>query len=240
MRCYVLADFFNLGLLPGHRPPNPADVSEGVNELVTRALDLTRQREIQLRLYGGWHGSASPPLGAVRPLVARAIRDLQTTVFGRRVFVQIADAPWWDRSMPLHDTVRGIPLRVSRTVWTPSDNCVDPDACSYFSVKSWLEGHCPRDGCAVRLGDIARTVRQKMVDTLLVADAVMIAKVEVDSEIVIASDDDDMIPALLALAACEPVRVVHLTRRSASDDSRYAGTLGQLGVELVRWLPWKS
>ena len=72
-----------------------------------------------------------------------------------------------------------------------------------------------------------------MVDTLLTVDAMTIAHNAMADTIVLASDDDDMIPALLALTTAN-IRVTYL-HRSHPSSSYYVDILQSEGVAVRHW-----
>jgi len=72
-----------------------------------------------------------------------------------------------------------------------------------------------------------------MVDTLLTADALTIARDELAEVIVLASDDSDMFPALFA-AAESRVRVIAL-RRGTEHDAYYEGLFATRGIHTYDW-----
>ena len=71
-----------------------------------------------------------------------------------------------------------------------------------------------------------------MIDTLLTADAMAIRYEKLADTVVLASDDDDLIPAMLALAASD-VELVHLTKRKAP--SFYREILEREGASIHEW-----
>ena len=64
--------------------------------------------------------------------------------------------------------------------------------------------------------DVTQRTRQKIVDTLLTADAMAIIQHRLADAVILASDDDDMIPALLALAASD-LPLTHMRRKVPRD-----------------------
>ena len=72
-----------------------------------------------------------------------------------------------------------------------------------------------------------------MVDTLITADALVIARDQLADVVILASDDADMIPALLALSV-SPLQVVHLIRSKPSTNY-YRGILEREGLTIHEW-----
>ena len=90
----------------------------------------------------------------------------------------------------------------------------------------------PGDRIPVRLSDVASRHTQKMVDTLLTADAMAIRYEKLADTVVLASDDHDMVPALLALVVSE-VELVYLTKRDAR--GFYRDLLEREGARVCAW-----
>ena len=238
MIAYCLADAFNLNLWPTGRPPNYPDVRDGIQELVAEVLEaVPSAREVTVRLYGGWHGESPLSQVDLRHLVSLAIDATPKRLGKQRLRLQIADHPVWDSSIPVLWSVRHSRLvRVKANVTTPP-NCPAKHACTLPAFRSWAAGGCPESTCRVRLQHVARRHRQKMVDTLLTADALAIANDALADIVVLASDDDDMIPALLALAASQ-LTLIYLRRRSpleVSPSAYYAGILEREGTQIRNW-----
>lgn len=100
-------------------------------------------------------------------------------------------------------------------------------------LQEWWAGRCPSESCGVKLADVGESFRQKMVDALIVADATTVTWNEDADAVVIMSDDDDMIPAMLAIAVggCVPL----LMRRQQSNDTYYKAMLDQQGIRTHLW-----
>ena len=84
----------------------------------------------------------------------------------------------------------------------------------------------------MRLSDVASRHTQKMVDTLLTADAMAIRYEKLADTVVLASDDHDMVPALLALVVSD-VELVYLTKRDTR--SFYRDLLEREGARVCAW-----
>lgn len=234
MFAYCLADFFNLQLWRTGRPPVYSDVRDGLDDLVAAGVSACESAsEVTFRLYGGWHGQVPESREALREMTSRAVVALCKRLGRTRVRVELADTPVWDRSLILRDTVRvarlaNVPARVERC-----DECLRPTDCSVPGLGRWFGGKCPEEGCAVKLPQVSWRHQQKMVDTLLTADALAIAHASMCDAVLVASDDADMLPALFALSASD-VEVVRMARREPRDEY-YEGLLELGGVRTYRW-----
>ena len=234
MFVYCLADFFNLRLWPTGRPATFADIRDGLDELTGTAISRTPSAgEITIRLYGGWHGDVPHTQIGLRDMVTRAIEQAPKRLSRTRIRLELAESPIWDKSIRLLRSVRVSQMNNLHAEITSSLACLDPAACSLDSFATWCQGSCPTSGCRVQLATVARTRGQKMVDTLITADALVIARDQLADVVILASDDADMIPALLALSV-SPLQVVHLIRSKPSSNY-YRGILEREGLTIHEW-----
>lgn len=233
MHAYCLADLFNLDLWPTGRPPGFPDVRLGLERLTEQVLQtVPSAREVTARLYGGWHGDVSRTQRDLRPMVSRAVANMPRRVGRQRVRLELAESPVWNRNVPIRKSVRLVRRRRIKAKIDRAPSCVLGHGCSLSSFESWCAGRCPEAGCPVRLSEVASRHAQKMVDTLLTADAMAIRYEGLADAVVLASDDDDMIPAMLALAASD-VALIHLTKRKTR--SFYRNMLERDGVQVHEW-----
>lgn len=239
MIAYCLADVFNLGLWPSGRRPTYADVRDGLADLLGQVVGaLPSATEITLRFYAGWHRPTPGTPVDIRLMVARAIEQLPKRQATHRLRLQLADRPVSDPAPLMLGTLRTSSLPRVRADIAPSTHCVHANDCTLAHFRSWASGNCPHPSCTVRLREVAEQHRQKMVDTLLTADAMTIAHRHLAHAIVIASDDDDMVPALLALAPT--LSHVACLRRSRPHrhyplSSYYPDILEAEGVTMHHW-----
>ena len=234
MRAYCLADLFNLDLWPTGRRPGVPDIQLGLDQLTEQVLaTVPSAREVIVRLYGGWHGDVPDTQRDLRHMVSRAAADRPRRFYRQACRLELAEAPVWDRNVPIRRSVRLVRSRRLKTKVDHPSHCVLGSDCrSLLSFKVWCAGQCPETDCPVRLPDVASRYAQKMIDTLLTADAMAILYEGLADIVVLASDDDDLIPALLALAASD-VALVHLTKRKMS--SFYRGILEREGATIHEW-----
>ena len=237
MIAYCLADLFNLDLWPSGRPPNYADVREGIDEFVNEIVLLVPSAiEVTIRLYGGWHGDTPTTRVDLRQMVHRAIDALPKRRAAQRLRMQLADHPVWNPSIRMLRSVRISRPRRVRVTLTPSRACSRADRCTLPILRSWVSGACPDSTCIVGLRQVAQQRRQKMVDTLLTVDAMTIAHHALADSIIIASDDDDMMPALLALTnASLPVTYLRRSHSRRPSSSYYVDILESEGVAIHHW-----
>lgn len=233
---YCLADFYNLGITPSGRSPNAADIRDGIHELATAvnaaaAVSNKIISDLTLRLYGGWHEAGVGPT-AHRHLIEGALRSFPRRL-GGRLRIQLAESTIALPHLHFTDTVRPTqPLRNLRAN-SVARRCPRRDKCRVPDFLKWLEGTCPEAGCGTSTETLLLDRQQKTVDTLLTADAVHLAHTGNTDLILLASDDDDFLPALLA-ASSTGVEVVSMLRRDPAK-VRYAPLLESAGVRLFYW-----
>ncbi len=233
---YCLVDFFNIEVLPKSRMPNTSDIRNGLDGIVSatmQALDSLGKpvQELTLRLYGGWHGDFGGTEIQLMDMTMKVIREYPRHI-GTRLRVQIADSPFLDPSVQFLHTVRSVPLKVPRAFFTMPSQCANRHHCAMEELVKWWEGKCPDENCTVKLMELGTMVRQKMVDTHITADAVALAAEGSCDILLIASDDDDMVPALLG--ASGRVTTYHLARKSRRHEY-YTNLLQQKNIITHHW-----
>ncbi len=238
MIAYCLADLFNLALWPSGRSPNYADVRDGIEELISESLSVVpAARELTIRLYAGWHGSESQGAQDLPHMVAGALRHFPRRVKHQRLRIEVADHPIWNSSVRILNSIRDSRLSHMPARIAEPTNCRNTNCCTLPASRSWFRGACPEPTCPVRLLDIASQMRQKMVDTLLTADAMTIIADAIADTVILVSDDDDMLPALLALAASD-LQLIHLRRQRRPNNRSaryYHEILVQYGTTIHNW-----
>jgi hypothetical protein len=215
-----LVDVANALSLSRIARPNPPLLASRLDEAVasmTAALaDLSPPGvvDFRVRLYDGWFdedGKETP----IIEMIAPHVRSEYPRRSGRqRVFVELAGATLALPSTRLIHTYRrgrGFGRYPITVVEGRPRGCAEPASCSLEDLRSWVRrGKCPRNPtCAVPAENVASFQHQKLVDAMIVADAVWAAANS--SVVAIFSDDEDVIPGLLTAASYES-RVVWLTR----------------------------
>ena len=217
---HVLVDLANTQVARGQRV-NRRLVEDRLEQLIRDNLIvlgsvLSREFiEVRFRLYDGWFDEAGSPTdlySMARAYVSSAYPMRQRNA---RIFASLADGPVSDRSgTRLLHTLR-VEAGLPRFTWdsfepTPLE-CALPRACTAKGLERWLRGHCPErpSGCPVATAQVVTHRRQKLVDTLLVADAVWLASE--GNHVAVVSNDEDMIPALVTARQFES-RVFWLCR----------------------------
>lgn len=236
MIAYCLTDVFNLELWPRHRPPVQPEVEDGLRELVGHVNSaVPSATEVTIRLYGGWHRETLKAPVDIRHMMDRAIENNPKRYRAQRIRVQLADHPIWDPGTLLLRSLRESPVERLNLRPTESGNCASQNTCTLEALRSWCAGRCPERGCSVRLRDVTLLKRQKMVDTLLTADAMTIIHARLAHAVILASNDADMVPALLALSA-SGLEPTHLRRRVAAGfGDTYDALFQEADLQIRQW-----
>jgi hypothetical protein len=195
---------------------------------------------VRARLYGGWYEARILSRKA-QVLAAELGKDfprlLRSPTSGTPVSVtaELALSLDIDRTSHFHHTFRR---------QTPPEDvrCHDPRSlgcseavCPALTMYEILRtGRCPQTGCTRDVEQLLYRASQKLVDTMLTADVIEIARRSTDPVIVVTSDDD-LWPGLHSvLAAGSPAIQVH-TRPGGITRHPYVrpGRAGYVAVELT-------
>jgi len=196
MTGYCLVDYDNL---------EPQDREVGLASLARRIAtavlaDKPGLNVLNLRLYGGWYDESGLTREGTRlTQVFGNIFPFPFKVNGGWINIRceiasaLVDYPADILPFTLR-TKRGLRTR-PRSVIPP--NCSSPTSCGVLHVQAWVRGQCPVGGCTVPTGDAFVYREQKLVDTLLCCDLVALSSRKPSEPIILVSNDDDMVPALM-------------------------------------------
>ena len=183
---------------------------EGVAGVIHRILHLLPEdvlspvTHVAARLYGGWYnerllteaaqklrGDIEHHFPFVVPLLTPGRRS------GILVSAELALALSISPNVHLMNTyrIRSAPRNL-RAEDYPFAKCVSPTAgCPLHATHHLLTtNRCPEPGCPVRIREVITRPEQKLVDTMLTADLVYVARRP--STVIVASSDDDLWPAI--------------------------------------------
>ncbi len=164
-------------------------------------------REVRLRVYGGWWDGALPTdariaLAGRLPELSPALLRVDTSLC--RVSSEFADQLLGDppfRNELVRDTYVRRPLDRIAVKSQPSEACDNPQ-CQLRQCRDWVRTRraCSLRDCTKRFGDYWLRPEQKKVDVHIAVDA-MLAAIDPRGplNLVIASDDHDLEPALQAI-----------------------------------------
>lgn len=156
-----------------------------------------------IRLYGGWYERDRPTSLAqeLREEIAQhfpAVIRVSGPATGRRVrtLVDLARSLLIRPDTDLLGTFRhrrGPPRLMSNAA--PAPNCAVPDNCPLSRLHRQLKRpRCPELACHVQLREVFYQPQQKLVDTMLTADAIFVARSQ--PKIAIVTNDDDLWPGI--------------------------------------------
>lgn len=169
---------------------------------------------IDIRLYGGWADEAGPSRSRVALATSIAANFPFPYVPSKgkpqSVNAVLAESLLCAPQNLLHPTVLIDRTFVGR-VKCQSDFCCSRTTCPLSPMRPFFADRlCPVDDCAITPPDVIDAPwQQKMVDSMIVADAAYLAMSR-EPCIAIASNDRDAIPALV-LATALGVHVIHMT-----------------------------
>jgi hypothetical protein len=216
---FALVDYDNQrvgrfrGIRPGGLSLNFRDHEDFIGSLVNQLLDYREKQshrtdglvELHIRLYGGWTDLLGEST-QLADMVSKAIRlhGYSYRVRDTRILLALADRPLSAASEPLLGTLRPVPWQLSISAVSNHPNgCtnIGPNCPHIQGALSWSTGRCPaHPGCTAVRDDTFISMGQKMVDTMIVSDAIFVRELGA-SEVIVASADDDVVPGLLTVAA---------------------------------------
>ncbi|WP_272545880.1 hypothetical protein PPH94_010865 [Burkholderia cepacia] len=206
----ILVDFDNcrndrLERAMGRGNPSLADYKAVFDEMVGAVVSTLRtpgiRSEFSFRFYGGWFESVSGDPTDLHNMVVQCISGHRRQLNGQRLNFDIAYAPLFHGEMRFEATLR-------TEAWNrPEGKINDLATCmrapgshrchAVLALNCWIRGKCPESDCHGRLRDVASRRGQKLVDTLLVADAVIAGSSGLYDQVVILSADEDLLPGLM-------------------------------------------
>lgn len=206
----ILVDFDNcrndrLNRAIGRGNPSLPDYESVFNEMVSAVVSTLRtpgiRSEFSFRFYGGWFESVSGDPTDLHNMVVQCTSRHPRQLSGQRLNFDIAYAPLFREEMRFEATLR-------TEAWNrPEGKVSDFATCmrvpgnhrcqAVYTLNCWIHGKCPESDCPGRLRDVASRRGQKLVDTLLVADAVIAGSSDLYDRVVILSADEDLLPGLL-------------------------------------------
>lgn len=198
----VLVDYDNVEEINRHR---------GLVDLLSVSLVklpphvLPDNTFVNTRLYGGWYEQDRPTTLAEK--LRSEISQLFPKVFRfaeqgeQRRIRAVVDLARSLLIRPEHDILntfrshRGV-ARLHSTA-PPYPGCSMPDRCLMSVLGPWVgRRSCPVVTCDAKLRDIFVRRGQKLVDTMLTADAIFVASTQSNTTLVIVTNDDDLWPAI--------------------------------------------
>jgi uncharacterized LabA/DUF88 family protein len=206
----VLVDFDNcrndrLDRAISRGNPSLADYRTVFDEMVSAMVAALRtcemRSEFSFRFYGGWYESVSGDPTDLHDMVVKCIMHHPRQLSGQRLNFEVAYAPLFRKDMRFDATLRTEAWKQPEGKVNDLATCMKAQNSSrcpaVHTLSCWIRGKCPESGCPGRLRDVASRRGQKIVDTLVVADAVIAGASDIYDRVVILSADDDLLPGLL-------------------------------------------
>lgn len=229
----VLVDYDNI--LPPERSRGLVYLVERIIQAATSLRSATSNR-VNLRLYGGWYDGNVPSRRA-QALSAEVFRDFPRPVTlpgaamaSFNVNLELAYSLQIDPGRHLWHTYRRYGYVADIACRPPvAAGCVNA-ACPLTAMQAFISTRtCPEAGCTVTTADIITRPQQKLVDTMLTADAIYLAQND-PRLLCIVSSDDDLWPAIrTAVMLSRPI--VHLHTTGHRTPSYYSMGSGMLYLE---------
>lgn len=223
----------------GRGNPSLADYAAVFDEMVGGVVGALRtpgaRSEFTFRLYGGWFESVSGDPTNLHNMVVQCITRHPRQLSGQRLNFEVAYAPLFRGDMRFEATLRTEAWRQPEGRVNDLASCMRapgmPRCQAVHTLNCWMRGKCPESDCPGRLRDVATRRGQKVVDTLVVADAVIAGVSGLYDKIVILSADEDLLPGLLFQSNRKCTMALARLNYSASV-GRYDAMLQSDGVEI--------
>ena len=200
---YVLVDYDNLprNLTAG----GVQAVADRIQEKLLSAFPsyFTDEVRLTVRLYGGWRGRTGPTRRGV-DILSQVQRNFPMIIRGGGAQQVVIDASVAESLLALpHQilphTYRTAPgIGRSLNVASAGDlRCTRPQCPADVLSAFFTLGACPGVGCVRSLEEVITRSEQKLVDTMLVTDAIHLSH-EGEKTLAVVSSDDDMWPGMLS------------------------------------------
>lgn len=161
--------------------------------LSTRVVSMGGN-DLYLRFYGGWRAEDGS-MTAQAELLSSVLRSEPRHANSKRMHFDLAESAIGD-SYRIVGTTRVRPPPTS-SLRRRENQCPFAGQCEVAKLREWYRGRCPQKSvCNTTFEDVAFRQMQKLVDTLIVADAAVVA-LDLRQICVVVSNDDDLVPAVL-------------------------------------------
>jgi hypothetical protein len=238
-RFYALVDYFNLIPDRYRNHLNHATHRNAIDTIYSKIIEADTKLgidygDISMRLYGGWMRDDGEPTDDYL-MISSILRDFPKHISRRRHIIPCcADSILSRTDLVLPATIRESrgfpPFRVDSH---PKIHCPAGVArCPVEDLNSWKRGRCPHHpSCATRVDDVIVSTRQKLVDSMMVADQIYLSREAMDAWVAIFSNDDDVVPGLMVAAHYS--RQVVLVRIGRRNVCLYDSFLEDVGTKIL-------
>jgi uncharacterized LabA/DUF88 family protein len=197
----ILIDFDNIsGINSLGRNFTFNDVKRRICEITDSLISTgcncaTPPDEIKFRLYSGWHNYVNNSQTELFFYICKSIRHLRRRTSKCRFLYDVATSLAASPDIHFENT-----FRVKKGV--PNFKLDDKFVCHHTPCKletafRSIKKKCPDEQCPATVNNTFYYIEQKIVDTLIVCDAIYYSFQEKYKVVGIASDDDDMLPGLI-------------------------------------------
>jgi len=176
--------------------------------------------EFRVRLYGGWYewpsGTETHDKTHLSQIAARLPKRIRHMRGNPRLFVEAAECLINYPGEKFMNTVRPESLPPRITVEAPPVHCyLRRTSCPLVDLATWCRGKCPEVDCRTKTDDVASFRKQKLIDTMLVADTITLS-MTIDF-VGVVSIDDDILPGILAAGRrSDKVMLIRFGKRKRS------------------------
>lgn len=238
MIIHALIDFDNASQISkigrSIRPPDLIQLTKLIIGEILKVIRLNNYKpfEINVRFYSGWHDAQTNRMTDNFIMLSSILRNEPRRISGFRINYKIADSILISPENPFVNTVRVRNLRPNLHIEYPN-NCIDHANCSLNNVKYWIKNGCPNSSCLVKSNEVFSVREQKTVDISIACDLIYLAQQSSEDRILLVSDDDDFMPALIS-ASSYGGNLTILRRRLVS---LYDNTLKSYSIDISTELP---
>lgn len=224
----VLVDYDNIS--NRHKRRGLTSIFERILNAVIAKTGSVPNR-LMCRLYGGWYDQSSPTLlaqklaGEIQVDFPRII-NLSDPSNGTTVRVQVmAELAYSLIAEPSHHLLRTVRRRPFRTRLDVDHAIISKCAiqnCAAVALAAFFrDGKCPTQGCNLPQESLLSKREQKLIDTMLTSDLILMASRK--SEVFVVSSDEDMWPGIkTALSLGAGITQVH-TKSNATQNPYNTG-----------------
>lgn len=210
--------------------------------ITTVVIENKKIDDVQIRLYGGWYQNDGLTRNASRLQQMLSQIQLFPLINSDRIITgqilvtsNLLELPSfiWTNTYKETDGIKSV--RIKRELL--SDVCDGNGlSCPPMMIKKFTKRNsrvCHMDGCSVTYSEVVKGMEQKMVDTLMACDVVSCGDEDLVEEIVVLSDDTDLLPSILLVREkSQGSKRITLFKQKVNPDSPWIGHLNEFGVNV--------
>jgi uncharacterized LabA/DUF88 family protein len=195
---------------------------------------------LHIRMYGGWDEKGSLTTRAQKlnadllisfPRITRSTHTIPPLPV--RLSAALAQSLECLPKKSLRNTLRSVAVEKQLSCHDPAKSVCRNLKCPISTTAHFLtSGNCPSEGCNITPAMLVKSVEQKLVDSMMVADLIHLAE-QNEPIVVLVSSDDDLWPGII-MAMQKQTHVVHVHTKGVIAQSDYRadvpGKYTQLGL----------